>query len=416
MAIQTFTGHLFDPLKPDPESIHIEDIAHALSQLCRFNGHCLRFYSVAEHCVYVAENVDDKYRLRALLHDAAEAYLGDIPSPVKQHLPDFVKLEKAVHKAISKRYGIKAKIPRVVKEADRLLLACERREGMKYIDDGWGDIGLGTEDVMPQFWDPEQAKREFLAAFERYTKASPTSISTTEQKNLTVAGLDGTKNGWVVALWSGPGTTARLTSISDIQALNGLKEQAQAIAIDVPIGLLDKAKAGGRVCERETRKLISRKSSVFSSPVRGALKAEDYAQACKINQQSSDDAIGLSQQTFHIIPKIKEVDGYLQQYSQEGVFEVHPELCFHLMSPGTVKESKKKLGGRIERENALTAAGFIGVSKLVKSANAHGAKADDVLDALAAAWTAWRIAANEAVRYPAVPVYDGKGLDMAIWG
>ncbi|MCP4275727.1 MAG: DUF429 domain-containing protein [Gammaproteobacteria bacterium] len=364
----------------------------------------------------MAENVPEKYRLRALLHDAAEAYLGDIPSPVKMHLPDFIKLEKIVHKAICKRFGIKIKIPRLVKEADRLLLGCERREGMKFIEDGWGNIGLGSKDITPQFWTPEQAKREFLIAFESYTKNSITSISSIEPTNFTVAGIDGTNNGWVVALWNGPGSAAELTNLSDIQALDRLRQQTQTIAMDVPIGLLDKAQTGGRACERETRKLIKRKSSVFSSPVRGALEAEGYAQACTINRQSSDDAIGLSQQTFHIIPKIREVDAYLRTSTQEGIFEVHPELCFHMMSQGKVTVSKKKTEGRKERENALTAAGFIEVTVLVKSARAHGAKADDVLDALAAAWSAWRIATGEAERYPATPAYDSTGLEMAIWG
>src|SRR5579885_2784587 len=81
--IQTYCGVAFYPLDPRPEEILIEDIAHALSMLCRFTGHVKRFYSVAQHCVYVSHRCDPKDALWGLLHDAAEAYLNDISRPVK---------------------------------------------------------------------------------------------------------------------------------------------------------------------------------------------------------------------------------------------------------------------------------------------------------------------------------------------
>lgn len=81
--IQTFTGKKFPLDKPDPALIDIEGIAHALSLLCRFNGHCTRFCSVAEHSVHVAREIDLDLAMEGLLHDAAEAYLGDVHSPLK---------------------------------------------------------------------------------------------------------------------------------------------------------------------------------------------------------------------------------------------------------------------------------------------------------------------------------------------
>lgn len=81
--IRTFTGKMFDPLNPKAELIDIHDIAHALSNLCRYTGHCPELYSVAQHSVYVAANCSEKNRLAGLLHDAGEAYMNDIASPVK---------------------------------------------------------------------------------------------------------------------------------------------------------------------------------------------------------------------------------------------------------------------------------------------------------------------------------------------
>jgi len=84
--IQTISGRKFPLAEPDPNQIDIEDIAHALSMLCRFNGHCTQFYSVAEHSMHVSHEISNDLALAGLLHDAAEAYLGDVPSPLKKEL------------------------------------------------------------------------------------------------------------------------------------------------------------------------------------------------------------------------------------------------------------------------------------------------------------------------------------------
>lgn len=91
--INTFSGIEFDLLNPNPNDIDIEDIAHELSMLCRFNGHCKEFYSVAEHSVYVSYEIDEEFALIGLLHDAAEAYLGDVPTPLKKLLPEFKRAD-----------------------------------------------------------------------------------------------------------------------------------------------------------------------------------------------------------------------------------------------------------------------------------------------------------------------------------
>ena len=108
-CIQTYTGILFDPLHPDPAQIHITDIAHALSLLCRANGHFKTFYSVGQHCINcmheaVSRGYSHKVQLACLLHDASEAYLSDVTRPVKQELPQYIQIEKPLQEAIWNKY------------------------------------------------------------------------------------------------------------------------------------------------------------------------------------------------------------------------------------------------------------------------------------------------------------------------
>lgn len=84
--IQTFSGRQFFPLEPRVEDVCIEDIAHGLSNLCRYAGHCECFYSVAQHCLLVSRVVPREHALRGLLHDASEAYLIDVPRPIKHSI------------------------------------------------------------------------------------------------------------------------------------------------------------------------------------------------------------------------------------------------------------------------------------------------------------------------------------------
>jgi 5'-deoxynucleotidase YfbR-like HD superfamily hydrolase len=105
---QTFKGLKFHPFDPKPEQIDIIDIAHALSMLCRWNGHIGRFYSVAEHSIHVASLVPDKAKLWALMHDAAEAYVGDLPKPIKDFIPDFEHAELNIQRVIQDKYQIES--------------------------------------------------------------------------------------------------------------------------------------------------------------------------------------------------------------------------------------------------------------------------------------------------------------------
>lgn len=154
--IRTFTGIYIDIQDPQPEDICIEDIAHALSNLCRFGGHTMRFYSVAEHCLRTVELVEPKHKLAALLHDASEAYLIDMPSPIKQLLPDYCKIESWLLEVIAEKFGFEYPLPKEVKLADKDMLETEWLELM--------DVKLR---YLP--YDPLHARAAFLAAFDGIT-------------------------------------------------------------------------------------------------------------------------------------------------------------------------------------------------------------------------------------------------------
>ena len=165
--IQTASGKPFWPLEPRVEDIDIEDIAHALSMKCRYAGHCLRFYSVAQHSVLCSEIVPESAMMWALLHDATEAYLPDVARPVKKSLPGFKEIEARLARCIAERFGLSLPMPDAVKVADLRLLASEQRDLMAPPELSW-DSTRGVElvpfEIVPA--SPSEAKAMFLRRFE----------------------------------------------------------------------------------------------------------------------------------------------------------------------------------------------------------------------------------------------------------
>ena len=123
--IRTYSGHYFDVFDPNPDHIEIEDIAHSLSMLCRFAGHIKSFYSVAEHSIWVANKVHKTHALTALLHDASEAYLIDLPKPIKDEIPQYLELENNLMRVIAKKLEFQYPFPEQVKLQDRWALEFE---------------------------------------------------------------------------------------------------------------------------------------------------------------------------------------------------------------------------------------------------------------------------------------------------
>ncbi|WP_230942709.1 metal-dependent phosphohydrolase [Burkholderia cepacia] len=178
--ILTASGRYFDFLSPDPDSIVIEDIATALSRICRFTGHTTRFYSVAQHSVLVSYLVPQEFALQGLLHDASEAYLGDVSSPLKQLLPDYKAIEQRVERAILERFRLPFPLHPSIKEADLRALVTERRDFMPEPIDcyrvtdsvawSWTEgIAATGATPLPTF-NPAVARTVFLARYEELTQ------------------------------------------------------------------------------------------------------------------------------------------------------------------------------------------------------------------------------------------------------
>jgi hypothetical protein len=164
--MQLFSGRRFYPLDPQPVDIAPEDIAHALSLLCRYGGHLDRFYSVAEHSVLMSQAVAPEHALVALLHDATEAYVVDVPRPLKRYLPDYKAIEASVWNAICLRFHLAGDLPPEVKEADTRILLTERDVLMSRTMYSWSIEDMEPLPVTIQGWAPTDAEEKFFARLE----------------------------------------------------------------------------------------------------------------------------------------------------------------------------------------------------------------------------------------------------------
>lgn len=169
--MQTYTGKAFWPLDARPDEIDPHDIAHALSMLCRYGGHCEFFVSVAEHSCLISDAVSPENALWGLVHDASEAYMVDLPRPIKNS-PGFEQYrvyENRLLAVIAEAFGLPTEMPAEVKDADNRILLDERDQLMKSPPRDWGLPGepLG---VHVTGWSPSRAKQEWLARFKRLTQ------------------------------------------------------------------------------------------------------------------------------------------------------------------------------------------------------------------------------------------------------
>jgi hypothetical protein len=164
--ICTYLGNRFFPLEGRIDLVHLEDIAHGLAYQCRFNGQTSEFYSIAQHSLMVADIVSAEHpelRLAALLHDASEAYLGDVVKPLKALLPNYKEIEKNVEEIIASTFGVADMFNPSIKHADMIALATEKRDLMPHSAEDWSYlVGFIPLPNAIACMSPEQAKRSFL--------------------------------------------------------------------------------------------------------------------------------------------------------------------------------------------------------------------------------------------------------------
>lgn len=172
-TIRVAAGHLIDLAEPDPQHIDLYSIASALSKICRFGGHTPQFYSVAEHSIHATvlatrENLPDDILRAILLHDAAEAFIGDMVKPLKVMVPKFVRVEKKIEQAIQERFQLDfRKHSRVIKRFDQLMLKLEKTTMWpkdKTAYPGFADVPDAR--IKLPFWNSAAAFQRFMTMAE----------------------------------------------------------------------------------------------------------------------------------------------------------------------------------------------------------------------------------------------------------
>jgi predicted RNase H-like nuclease len=212
-----------------------------------------------------------------------------------------------------------------------------------------------------------------------------------------VAGVDGCRDGWVVVHEVGAAVRA---SFADV--LDALPDDT-VVAVDMPIGLADEHRPGGRDADRAARaELGPKRSSVFSAPPRSVLGARSLSEARRRGGR-------LTLQTLNLLPRIEDVDRVMTPALQARVFEVHPELSFAAMDGGRPVPAPKRTAEGAKQRLALLARARVPVPE-----RPTGAALDDVLDACALTWSAGRIARGDARRVPDVVAFDRCGLRMDV--
>ncbi len=172
--ILTRSGRKFDLANPTADMVDTADLAHSLSMQCRFNGHTSSFYSVAQHCLLVAELVPEEHKLAALLHDATEAYVGDLVRPLKESMRECARYEgtkcmydcteEYVWEAICQRFDLDPILPDCVKHADLVALATEKRDLMPSHPEPWPCLdGIQPHAGYIDPWQPSYAAIHYHA-------------------------------------------------------------------------------------------------------------------------------------------------------------------------------------------------------------------------------------------------------------
>lgn len=242
-----------------------------------------------------------------------------------------------------------------------------------------------------------------------------------------VAGADGCPAGWLAVFRSLDKQDHRARIFESLAHVFSAPEQPKIVAVDIPIGLPKVSPPGGRAADRECRKILGRgrQSSIFPPPSRRTLIAGSFLEACEIERANSMPPKKVSQQTFNILVKIREVDGIAPLF-KGMIFECHPEVSFWAMNGGCAMSLPKKVSrqknpdgiresGLNERRQLLLANGYSDAFLATRLGSFKECGSDDFVDACAAAWTAERIFSDQAIRFPSTADLDEHGLDMAIW-
>ena len=403
--ITTYQKNKINPLDAMNEEIVIEDIAHALSLLCRANGHFPFFYSVAQHSINCFDeackrNYSKRVQLACLLHDASEAYLSDITRPIKPLLKEYLIIEEKLQNQIFDKWII----PSLTEEEKKQVFAIDDAILYHEFQCLMGEtifeheLEIVSHPVF-EFMDFEKVEQNFLRIFNYL-------IGKDIEKRY--VGVDWMSGKWIAAILKNG--EASIQVFSDIKDLCARCADVEEILIDCPIGLPEKVEEARRrpdVLARKYLKVKNRKSSIFNIPFRQMVYAEKKEDAWKINYELDAK---ISPQGFGIFTCIKQVDEFLLKNEEwiEKLIESHPECAFQSINGNQgIQFSKHTEEGLKERMQILSKYvwNIEEVLKCVKSK-----QREDVLDALALA-----VISQIGIRFIGTEnAKDSKGLPMRI--
>lgn len=406
--IKTYTGIMFDPIMPEAEKIEIVDIAHALSMLCRGNGHMKHFYSVGQHSINCmmeakARGYSRRVQLGCLLHDASEAYLSDVTRPVKAALPEYLKIEAPLQNAIWDKWlspSLTAEEQKLVFEIDDAMLWHEfiPLMGARLSEE---EPVLESEPVL-DFMGFQETEQRFLSLFHMLVG---------DQKTYFTVGVDWMKPGWVaVELRDNEIGAKAYQTIDDICAAY---QDAEAVLIDCPLGLPESKEESALRPDQEARNYLKgkRKFSVFNILYRQVVYADTVQEAWELNKQL-DAGMTVTGQALR--PMIRQVDTYIQAHPEwrDRLMESHPEVVFQKLNHDQGLEcSKHTYVGQMERAHILESYG-LDIQPLLRQFSEK--QREDVLDAAALALSAQLGCQNGFQTIPEHPVEDRTGLKMQI--
>ena len=404
--IMTYTKKMFDPLQPNAELIDIEDIAHALSMLCRANGHFKSFYSVTQHsinCMKEAEarGYSDRIQLACLLHDASEAYLSDVTRPVKAELPRYKEIEAPLQEMIWNKWldePLSTQELIQVFQIDDAILAHEFLNLMgEKITEQIPEICSVPQFAFTGF---NACKQQFLRLFNQLT---------TGKKEYFVVGIDWMKPYWLAAEIRGDEISIR--KLPNIAEINSYYLNADAVLIDIPVGLPENNEQANLRPDMQARAYLqgARKSSIFNVLYRQIVHAETTEQAWELNRDLNAKMAIVGDA---LRPMMREVDDFLAENTgwQNRLVESHPEVAFQMLNGGNgLQHSKHTEEGGAERVASLRS---YGINPVVLVAEFTVKQYEDVLDALCLAASAKLGCENGFQTIPENPAYDSRGLKM----
>lgn len=321
--ITTYSGRRFTPLTPDMDEIEIKDIAHALARIGRANGHFVEFYSVGQHCLdcaneALARGYGARQALICLLHDASEAYLSDITSPVKKHLRQYVSVEDRLLDVIYQKYipgGIRPREQRVMKEIDNTMLYYEfvHFMGERLAPE---EPELVSEPCF-SFTSFQSVEEQYLYFFEMLRKQM---TEEPVQQSWRTVGITCDNGQWLAAVLQGDGG-CDLRMADTLQQLCAEEQEADAVLIDLPVGLPEAQADAAQRPEPQVRQL-----GLGEVPCRQAVYAADDTAAREANIRVLGRTI--SPQRMATRQQLREVDTFILEHSpwKNVLRQSHPQV------------------------------------------------------------------------------------------